>query len=66
MRKNDRVDLHGIVHVVREGSRWDDGRGWVYGGVFLCGYGYRSGFKPDITKKKPATCLWCLTNRSRL
>lgn len=67
MRKNDRVDLHGIVHVAREGSRWrDSATCWIYGAVFLCGQGYRSSFRPDITKKKPTTCLWCLTGRSRV
>lgn len=67
MRKNDRVDHHGIVHLVRDGTRWRDSPAeWIYGAVYVCLQVYRSSFPPTITRKKPVTCLWCLTGRSRI
>lgn len=66
VRRNDRVDLHGIVHVTATGERWrDSAHCWIYGAVFACGQSYRSSWKPNITKKKPTTCLWCIAGKDR-
>ena len=65
MRKNDRIVHYEQVHIVAEGGKWDSGTGIVYGATYVCGRGYRSGFKPTITRKLAATCLFCLTGRKQ-
>jgi hypothetical protein len=62
MRKNDRVDVHGIVHTVREGSKWHDGTGVIHGAVFRCGVSYRSSIS-RITRKLPPTCIFCVAQK---
>lgn len=65
VRKNDRIDHNGIVHVVAQGSKWYENASPMYGAVYVCGLGYRSRFRPDGTCKKGPSCLWCVARRSR-